>query len=49
MVEEIFRKIHSPEYAETIVKQVAHDSNSKALEKCSVALFGEPGKTLNSC
>ena len=44
MVEEIFRKIHSPEYAETIVKQVAHDSNSKALEKCSVALFGEPGK-----
>jgi len=44
MVDEIFRKIHSPEYADKIVGQVAHDSGSKALEKCSVGLFGEPGK-----
>ncbi len=44
MVDEIFRKIHSPEYADKIVGQVAHDSGSKGLEKCSVALFGEPGK-----
>ena len=44
MVDEIFRKIHSPEYADKIVGQVAHDSGSKALEKCSVGLFGDPGK-----
>ena len=44
MIDEIFRKIHSPEYADKIVGQVAHDSGSRALEKCSVALFGEPGK-----
>ncbi len=42
MVEEIFRKIHSPEYADKIVGQVAHDSGSKGLEKCSIGLFGEP-------
>ncbi len=42
MIEEIFRKIHSPEYADKVIAQVAHDSKSKGLEKCSIGLFGEP-------
>jgi len=44
MIEEIFLKLHSPEYAQTVLKQVEHDSNQKGLVDCSVALFGEPGK-----
>jgi len=36
--------LHSAEYAETVVKQVDHDSGgSGGLTKSSIALFGEPG------
>ena len=43
MIREIFMGIHSPEYAETVMKQVVHDSGTKGFEDSSVALFGEPG------
>lgn len=43
MIREIFVGIHSPEYAETVMKQVVHDSGDKGFEDCSIALFGEPG------
>ena len=43
MIREIFMGIHSPEYAETVMKQVVHDSGNKGFEDSSVALFGEPG------
>ena len=43
MVKEIFLGLHSPEYAQTVLKQVAHDGDSKELEDTSIALFGEPG------
>src|SRR5688572_17301283 len=43
MIREIFMGIHSPEYAETVMKQVVHDSGKKGFDDCSVALFGEPG------
>jgi hypothetical protein len=42
MVEEIFLKIHSEEYGKKVLGQVASDSRSRGLEKCSVALFGDP-------
>ncbi len=44
LVKQIFMGLHSEEYAETVVKQVDHDSGgSGGLAKSSVALFGEPG------
>src|SRR5687767_13541962 len=43
MIRQIFMGIHSPEYAETVMKQVIHDSGKKGFDDCSVALFGEPG------
>ena len=43
MIRDIFTGMHSPEYAETVMKQVIHDSGDKGFEDCSVALFGEPG------
>jgi len=43
MIRQIFRGLHSPEYAETVMKQVIHDSGKAGFESCSVALFGEPG------
>lgn len=43
MVREIFNSLHSPEYAETVFKQVEHDSAKEGFGACSVALFGEPG------
>jgi hypothetical protein len=43
MVREIFVGLHSPEYAEKVIKQVADDGGSKDLEDTSLALFGEPG------
>ena len=43
LVREIFLSLHSPEYADKVLQQVAHDNSTKGLEKCSVALFGEPG------
>jgi hypothetical protein len=43
MVREIFRGLHSPEYAERVIKQVEHDSGQKGFNDSSIALFGEPG------
>ncbi|MEW6302575.1 MAG: DUF3500 domain-containing protein [Verrucomicrobiota bacterium] len=43
MIREIFLGLHSPEYAETVMKQVIHDSGKAGFESSSIALFGEPG------
>jgi hypothetical protein len=44
MVREIFFGLHSPEYAETVWKQVEHDSGKDGFYGgSSIALFGEPG------
>ena len=43
MVREIFMKIHSPEYADRVMKQVEQDSDKEGFGSSSVALFGEPG------
>ena len=43
MIREIFLGLHSEGYAISVLGQVAHDTGGKGLEKCSVALFGEPG------
>ena len=43
MVKEIFLKLHSPEYAETVYNQVVHDSGQAGFGDSSIALFGEPG------
>ena len=42
MIREIFLGLHSPEYAEKVMQQVAHDSGKAGFEDSSVALFGEP-------
>lgn len=43
MVEEIFRKAHSEEYADTVYDQVVDDSGKRGFGDCSIAIFGEPG------
>jgi hypothetical protein len=43
MIREIFRNLHSPEYAEKVIHQVEHDAGKDGFGACSVALFGEPG------
>jgi hypothetical protein len=43
LIEDIFKGLHSPEYAEKVMKQVAHDSGKAGFGASSVALFGEPG------
>ncbi|MEQ1862715.1 MAG: DUF3500 domain-containing protein [Chthoniobacteraceae bacterium] len=43
MVREIFNGLHSPEYAETVMKQVLHDGDGDFEAETAVALFGEPG------
>jgi hypothetical protein len=43
MIRDIFVGLHSPEYAERVVKQVEHDSGKEGFGASSVALFGEPG------
>jgi hypothetical protein len=43
MVREIFLGLHSPEYAERVLKATEHDSEPSGLGACSVAVFGEPG------
>ena len=43
MIREIFLGLHSPEYAEAVMKQVEHDNGDGGFGKCSIALFGEPG------
>lgn len=43
LVREIFLKMHSPEYADKVFKQVEHDAGEKGFGDCAIALFGEPG------
>src|SRR2546426_1260305 len=43
MIREIFLGLHSPEYAERVLKQVEHDSGKEGFGGCSIAMFGEPG------
>ncbi len=44
MIREIFNGLHSPAYAERVLKQVEHDnSDDGGFGGCTVALFGEPG------
>lgn len=43
MVKEIFMGIHSEEYADTVYKQVEHDSAKEGFGGSAIALFGEPG------
>ncbi|MBI3882029.1 MAG: DUF3500 domain-containing protein [Verrucomicrobia bacterium] len=44
LTKEIFRNLHSPEYAETVYNQVTHDSGKAGfMGGSSVAFFGEPG------
>ena len=42
LVKEIFLKLHSEQYAETVLGQVLHDSEGEGFGSTSVALFGEP-------
>jgi hypothetical protein len=44
MIREIFKGIHSEEYADQIFEQVAWDSDEEGLEDTSIALFGKPGE-----
>lgn len=43
LIREIVNGLHSPEYAEKVMKAIEHDNGEKGLGDCSVALFGEPG------
>ena len=43
LIADIFTGLHSPEYAEKVMAQVAHDSGKAGFGASSVALFGEPG------
>ena len=43
MIREIFTGLHSPEYAERVLRQVEHDGGKEGFGGCSIALFGEPG------
>jgi hypothetical protein len=44
MVKQIFLGLHSEEYAQTVIGQVAHDSGKAGFGASSIAIFGEPGK-----
>jgi hypothetical protein len=43
MVQEIFMKLHSEEYAPQVLRQVKEDSGKRGFGECSIAMFGEPG------
>jgi len=43
MIKDIFHDLHSPEYAETVYRQVEHDSGKEGFGTCAIALFGNPG------
>src|SRR5687767_5004516 len=43
MIREIFLGLHSPEYADRVMKQVEHDSGKEGFGGSAIALFGEPG------
>lgn len=42
LIGQIFRSLHSPEYADRVLKQVAGDTGTKGLGRCAAAIFGEP-------
>ena len=44
LVLDIFKGLHSEEYADKVVAQVDGDGRGKNLDKCSFALFGAPGE-----
>lgn len=44
LILDIFRGVHSEEFADKAVEQVDHDNRSKNLARCSIALFGKPGE-----
>jgi len=45
LVKELFLKLHSPQYAQTVYDQVNHDSGKAGFNGgTSVAFFGEPGQ-----
>ncbi|MFN9537737.1 MAG: DUF3500 domain-containing protein [Planctomycetota bacterium] len=44
LIKQIFRQLHSEEYADKVLAQVEHDSvDVGGFGNCSVALFGQPG------
>jgi hypothetical protein len=43
MIREIFMGLHSPEYAEKVIKQVEEDAGKEGFGSSSIALFGQPG------
>lgn len=43
MIRDIFNGLHSPEYAETVMKQVEHDSGKEGFGSSAIAIFGQPG------
>ncbi|MBU6400173.1 MAG: DUF3500 domain-containing protein [Verrucomicrobia bacterium] len=43
MIREIFLGLHSPEYAQRVMRQVEHDGGKEGFGGCAIALFGEPG------
>jgi hypothetical protein len=43
LIRDIFQGLHSPEYAEQVMKQVEHDNGKAGFGGCSIAMFGEPG------
>jgi hypothetical protein len=44
LVRQIFRALHSPEFADRAMEQMIHDSEGKGFEGgTSIALFGQPG------
>ena len=43
MIREIFTGLHTPEYAERVLRHVEHDGGKEGFGGCSIALFGEPG------
>lgn len=45
LIRDIFNRLHSEEYAKTVMAQVEHDSSDiGGFGACSIALFGEPGE-----
>lgn len=49
MLKEIYRGLHSPEYADRIMKSTEHDAGENGFGDLSVALFGEPGTGKFQC
>ncbi len=43
LIRQIFRGVHSPEYADKVMQQVEHDMGKEGFGGCAVALFGTPG------